>query len=414
MKKINKLQRIASATTAVALLAGISLQVLPGRAFAATQITNRSLLLESGTVSTRGNGIFDGGSEPAGHVKHLFTFSLHDGTDQVGSMTFQYCTTAAPVPNGLNCTAPGGINVSGATQTADTGASGFTTLSTSNATDNATTSPEINKITIGRSSAATLTLSGGSLVTTKEFSNIINPTSAMTFFVRIATYTSLNGTGAPLETGTVAAATSTQIDLSGTMPESLVFCAGAKISLTNSVPDCSTVTTGAVAFDRLFSPTDTALATSQMAASTNAGQGYAIAVHGPTLTSGSNTIAAMATTDTSKHGISQFGMNLVLNAGTEYANAPNFTNMVAVNEPNGANIAPTSNGTNYRGNPKTAYATAGSFTYIDGDVVADSSNGSLGGTDAQIYTNSYIVNVPGSQPAGTYSSTLTYICTPTF
>jgi len=35
-------------------------------------------------------------------------------------------------------------------------------------------------------------------------------------------------------------------------------------------------------------------------------------------------------------------------------------------------------------------------------------------TNSQEYTNSYVVNVDGSQPAGVYTATLTYICTAMF
>jgi hypothetical protein len=116
------------------------------------------------------------------------------------------------------------------------------------------------------------------------------------------------------------------------------------------------------------------------------------------MTSGSNTVAPLNTTDTSKHGVSQFGLNLVVNTTPAVGTA----------------LAPASNTTNYRGKPQTGYDTPDSFTYNTGGTVADSSNAVLGGTDAQIYTASYIVNVTGSQPAGTYTTTLTYICTATF
>jgi len=35
-------------------------------------------------------------------------------------------------------------------------------------------------------------------------------------------------------------------------------------------------------------------------------------------------------------------------------------------------------------------------------------------SNANLFTNSYIVNVAGSQAAGLYTSTMTYICTATF
>jgi hypothetical protein len=82
-------------------------------------------------------------------------------------------------------------------------------------------------------------------------------------------------------------------------------------------------------------------------------------------------------------------------------------------------VAPAANGTNYKGQPSaspTHFDTVNNyaFTASSNNVVADSANGGAGPTDAQIFTISYIVNVPGHQAAATYTSTLTYICTPTF
>jgi hypothetical protein len=155
----------------------------------------------------------------------------------------------------------------------------------------------------------------------------------------------------------------------------------------------------------LFSPTDTATTTSQMAASTNAGSGYVITVNGPTLTSGSNTISGMTTNaggDLGVRGTSQFGLNLKANTTT--------TSNPAV----GVEVAPAANGTNYKGEAMVGYNSVDHFRFLTGNSVADSANGGAGGTDAQIFTVGYVVNVPGSQPAGTYTTTLTYICTPTF
>lgn len=345
----------------------------------ATQITTRSLTLIAGAT--------DGGSKPGGVVNHDFNFTLPSSAS-VGSIQFKYCTTAADT-GVLTCVTPTGLSTTSATLSSQTGATGFTLVNTTNG------APYITR------TAASIT---GPQIVNYQLNTVTNPTSVNgeTFFVRISTYTSTNATGSPIDTGTVAAATSRGIDLTGTMPESLVFCAGATVSTTVGVPDCSTVTTGAVAFNQLFSPTDTATATSQMAASTNAGSGYAITVNGPTLTSGSNTVSAMTTSGLGSHGISQFGLNLKLNT--------TLTSTVAV----GAEVAVPSNGTNYRGQAATGYNTVDNFKFTTGDTVANSSNGGAGGSDAQIFTASYIVNVPGSQPAGTYTTTLTYICTPTF
>jgi len=228
------------------------------------------------------------------------------------------------------------------------------------------------------------------------------PAPSCTFFVRISTFASTNATGSAIDTGSVNASVNEQIVLTGTMPESLVFCTGASVTTTLGVPDCSTATSGAISFNQLFSPTDTATAVSQMAASTNAGSGYSVTINGPTLTSGGNTVTQMGSSTTGVRGTSQFGLNLKANTTS--------TSTPAI----GTEVAPAANGTNYKGQAITGYNTVDNFKYGNADTVANSSNGGAGGSDAQIFTASYIVNVPGSQPAGTYTTTLTYICTPTF
>ena len=359
----------------VALLSQAIFPVLAG----ASQITTRSLtLVANGTT---------GGSSPGGVVNHAFAFTL-PANSSVGSIQFKYCTTAADT-GALVCITPTGLVTTSATLSNQTGATGFTMVNTTNGAPYLT-----------RSAAAV----AAPQAVTYQFNTVTNPTSVNgeTFFVRIASFASITATGSPIDNGTVAAATNRSIDLTGTMPESLVFCAGATVTTTGGIPDCSTITTGAVAFNQLFSPTDTATATSQMAASTNAGSGYAITVNGPTLTSGSNTITAIGTSTTGVHGQSQFGLNLKLNTTA--------TSTTAV----GAEVAVASNGTNYRGQAITGYNIVDNFKFTSTDTVANSAQGGAGGSDAQIFTASYIVNVPGSQPAGTYTTTLTYICTPTF
>ena len=358
-----------------AVLVGLLLVsfLLPQMASAA-QITSRSLTLQAGPS--------DGGSKPGGVVYHYFAFTLPGGSN-VGSIKFLYCTTASGA-----CTTPTGLDTTSAILGSETGATGFSMVNTTNG------APYLTR------TAASV---GANTPVTYQLQTITNPTTTnSTFYVRISTYLSTDTTGGTTDTGTVAASTATQIVLTGTMPESLVFCTGGTVSTTLGVPDCSTATSGSVSFNQLFSPTDTATATSQMAASTNAGSGYVITINGPTLTSGSNTVTAMNAATTGVRGTSQFGLNLKANTVS--------TSTPAI----GTEVAPAANGTNYRGQATAGYNTVDTFKFTTGDTVANSASGGAGGTDAQIFTASYIVNVPGSQPAGTYTSTLTYICTPTF
>ena len=338
---------------------------------AAEMITARSLTLQAGAS--------DGGSKPGGVVKHLFGFTFATAGSTVGSIKFEYCTTASGT-----CTMPIGLITSSATMTGETSVTGFSITNTTNG------APYLHRV------PAAIT---GTPSATYQLSGITNPTATnTTFFVRIATYASQDATGTAIDAGTVAASTATQIVLTGIMPESLIFCAGATVTAVADIPNCASVTTGAVSFNQLFSPTDTATATSQMAASTNATGGYTISVNGETLKSGSNTIAGMPAQAAGTRGISQFGMNLKLNT------------VLTSTVPVGAEISLASNGTDLKGTASTGYDTVDNFKFVSGNTVAQSS----GATNAQIYTVSYIVNVPGSQTAGTYTTTLTYICTPTF
>ena len=367
-------KRIPLFVTAVLLLAAIILSAVPAKQAYAAQIVDRKLTLVAGAS--------DGGSKAGGVVSHLFDFTVPGGSD-VGSIQFLYCTTASGT-----CTTPTGLDTTSAALGSENGATGFSMVNTTNG------APYLTR------TAATV---AASTALTYQLDTITNPTdSNTTFFVRISTFLSEDTTGSATDTGTVTASTADEIVLTGIMPESLIFCTGGTISTTSGIPDCSTATSGAISFNQLFSPSDTATATSQMAASTNATTGYNITVNGATLTSGANTITAMSSAATGARGSGQFGMNLMANTTT--------TSTPAV----GADVAPSANGTDLRGQAATDYDTADTFKFADGDSVANSANGGAGPTNAQIFTASYIVNVPGSQIAGTYTTTLTYICTATF
>lgn len=365
--------------SAIAVVLAVSILPLFTMTASAAQLTNRKLtLIANGTT---------GGSMPGGVVNHQFTFDVPTaGT--LGSIRFEYCTTASVEA----CVAPTGMSASGATFGNETGSeiAGFSMGART-----------ANSFVLTRTPSA---ISAGDTAVLQA-NNITNPTPVnYTFFVRITTYASNDGSGSPIDSGTVAASTAEPIVLTGVMPESLIFCTGETVDA-----NCLTTTPGDVDFDQLFSPTDTATATSQMSASTNAGFGYVITINGPTLTSGSNTIPGWTTPTQAgtTRGISAWGLNLVANTTT--------TSAIAV----GANLTDPSNGTDKKGQPTTDYSTPDSFKFVSGDVVANSaydgaSNNTPGPTNSQVYTATYAANVAGNQLAGTYVSTLTYICTPTF
>lgn len=379
----------------------LTLQAFFSPSVFATQITTRKLTLQAGSGG-------DGGSKPGGVVNHLFEFTVPTTGTAIGSIKFEYCTTAANSLANPTCVMPTDLDttLAGATLGDELGVTGFTLNKTTNG------APYLSKATPS-------TPTGGGVLRYR-LDGIKNPSTEGTFFVRISTYNSTDTSGSAIDTGTVTASTAKQIILNGTMPESLVFCTGGAILKPVGVPDCSTATSGAITFNQLFSPTDTASAISQMAASTNAGSGYVISVNGPTLTSGGNTIAPItaASGTASAKGIAQFGLNLTLNTATA---APGFDSGAPAGIlTQSAAIDLASDGVNLNGRAYPGYDAQDTFkfdTSAGQNIVADS-NYSVQSTgkasDAQIYTVSYIANVPGSQAAGTYTSTLTYICTPTF
>lgn len=364
---------------AVLVTAGITSVYSAPEAYAA-QITTRSLTLVAGAT--------DGGSKPGGVVNHAYVFTVPSvGATNIGSIKFEYCTVAVEVA----CVAPTGMSAAAATFGNETG-SAVTGFSMGTKT--------VNSFILAKASGTSVP--AGSVVKVQA-NSITNPTTAnQTFFVRITTFTGIDGATGPVDTGSVAASTANQITVTGVMPETLIFCTGATINKTLGIPDCTTAAAGAINFNQLFSPTDTATASSQMAASTNAASGYSITVNGTTLTSGGNTIPAMAAAATRTRGKSEFGMNLKLNTVA--------TSTLAV----GAEVDVAPNGTDLRGQAKTGYNTVDTFKFNSGDVVAASDFNVAGPTNAQIYTSSYIADVAGNQISGTYVATLTYICTPTY
>jgi hypothetical protein len=114
-----------------------------------------------------------------------------------------------------------------------------------------------------------------------------------------------------------------------------------------------------------------------------------VTVNGATLTSGANTITALAAQTASAQGSGQFGLNLKANT------TPSV----------GADPAGTGTAT-----PTANYNTTNQYRFVTGDQVASKN----AADNFRLYTVSYIANIPGAQPAGTYTSTLTYIATATF
>lgn len=335
---------------ALGLIATTTLAVTPVHA---AQLTTRSVTPNTSAASATATHDFD------------FTTAT---TANIGSIKFEYCTTASGT-----CTKPAGLVTTSATLDAQsgTGATGFSIIAT---TDGA---PYITR------SAANI---NASTVVSYTLGAITNPSAAnTTFFVRMTTYTSTNATTGSTDSGVVATSTASQISLSASIDETLTFCTGTS-GITGS--SCAGATGTNVSLGSL-SPSGTGSGTSQIGVSTNGSSGYSITVAGSTLTSGANNIDSLAAQATSSQGTEQFGINL----------RDNTTPNVGV-DPTGSGTATAS----------ANYNTADQYRFVPGDVIASKAS-----ADAQrLFTVSYIANVGGNTPAGTYTSAIMYVATANF
>jgi hypothetical protein len=472
------LTRFLSGLGALVLLTGLTAQTFfPGTAFAAaTQITPRELLLEDGstdggskpggTVNHKFIFTLNDTTDALGTIVFQYcktAAAVQDGTLDCVAPTGM---DTSGVTAGVNSGAATGWNTPVAKQGWDT------------ANDSVYNAVELTRTAATVAAASTTleldNIVNPTTPNTTFFVRIWTFTSTSITY-NTANGTPLDKADAN-DYGTVAASTANPIVLEGTMPETLVFCTGQHVPMISStVPDCSNATfdnapTDTIPFNQLFSPSSTSYATSQMAAATNADSGYSITVNGPTLHSGTcadipnstggDCIDPMATTAISQPDTRQFGMNLIDDANpslleydgaTTIAADPTFTPTYysadgcvdSVPNPCGGRLWPVSGDAthDYYGVQDTGFdgrwpsgindntGDTGNYpTYTfkpnTPTVVASSDWDNSGGyaiasgtfhpTNTQRYTVTYIANVSGNQPAGSYTTTLTYICTPTF
>jgi hypothetical protein len=285
----------------------------------------------------------------------------------VGSVRVEFCSND-PLP-GTPCTAPTGMDTTGATLIAQTGTGGFSINSGSAA----------NEIILGRSpviapvSTATFTFTG-----------IVNPSVEGPYYARLQTFAASDGTGPFSDYGGIAFQITSAPSVTATVPPYLTFCTGAVIGGL----DCQNIIGDFVDFGELSSK-QTRSGTSQMLVATNAALGYNVTYGGTTLTSGNNIITALVSNDVSRPGVGQFGFNLRANSvpakGTDVV-GPGLST------------------------PEPAYSTPDQYRFDDGDLLVQYPQPD----DVRKYTSSYIANVPNSQAAGIYVSTITYVCLANF
>jgi hypothetical protein len=292
----------------------------------------------------------------AATTTYTFDFTTAS-TATIASIKIQACTTASG-----SCSVPTGWDEASSTLSSTT-FSGSWTVST--ATDG-----ELRASATGASS----TSSG--VAKQIVFGNVQNPTTANeTFFMRITTYTGSNWSTGPTDTGVVAASTAAQISVTASVDESLSLCV---YSGANCGAGGTSIALGALSSSSLTTGTH------KVEAGTNATSGYVLQYNGATLTDSgiSQTITAIGgTAAASSTGSEQFGFN----AGTY----------------SGGSGAP---GEQYDNTSEYAFVAGSSTTFASAS----------GPSATTTYTLTYGANISSGTEAGSYSTTITYICTATF
>lgn len=288
---------------------------------------------------------------------------LNNTSDSLGSIVFLFCSNTPLIAD--PCTAPTGLDASGASLISQNGATGFVISPGSNA----------NKLVISRAPAAP---AGSDL--SYIFSNITNPSQTGGDYLRIITTTGANATGTDTNDGGLAFAITNAVKIRAEVPPYLTFCTGVTIT----GYDCANARGDYINFGELSS-NHTSSSQQQLLAATNAASGYTISLLGNTMTSGNNTIQPLSTNSYSRPGTSQFGLNLVANSNPRI----------------GANPS----GLGQNTSVSTGYNQTNSFRFRSGEVVASSS----APANYRKYTVSYIVNVPKKQKPGIYATTITYV-----
>ena len=343
MKKI-KIKQLSKQILYAFIASTVLLAYLPSVASAA-QITARKVTIGSSLASAS--------------TSYNFNFTLPT-TTTVQSIKLQACDTASGT-----CTQTGAASgfSSGAgpatLATAPTGLGGAGTWTINTA--DATALRILNASNTGSPGAAVV-----------NFNSVRNPSATnSTFFIRITSYSDSAWTTA-IDTGDVAASTAGQITVTANVDETLTF------TLAAATVNLGTLTTSG-----------TGTGTSSMTVGTNAATGYSVTYSGTTLTSGTNTITALATPTGSSTNSKQFGINLVSNTTPAV----------------GTNVSGSGTGA-----AATGYNSTNLFKFNSGDTVATINVP----TNTNVFTTSYIANIDGISAAGAYTTVITYIATANF
>lgn len=228
-------------------------------------------------------------------------------------------------------------------------------------------------LTLTSPTAGTYIAAGNKVILTYDSTNSTNPSGAANYSISITA----NG-----DTGsiTVPIITNSQVAVTATVAQTLSF------ALSNNSIGFGALSTGSSTYaNTAGTGTGSETAAHTITASTNGTSGYTIALSGDTLKSGSNSITALGASPTAlSPGSSQFGIRATTSGGTGTVSSP------------------------FNGS-------AGSYGFgTTPPLVNTSFATAAGATATTTYSNFYAANISATTPAGSYSTTLTYVATANF
>ena len=381
MKRIQNISISVNATgqclryfAAVLLFAVAGLQGFVGQA-SALQITSRSIEISNSAAA-------------ATNVSYQVGFTATSNATIQG-IVVDFCDND-PIIGDATCTAPSGFSIGASPTVTTSGGSntGLTgTWTAASANTNRTLELTNSTGTALNNTPVVFTLSG-----------VTNPTTSNhSYYARILTYTTTGGAtgyapgseGAYTDYGGIALSTASTITVSAKVMESISFCVyhatcGDDTSLSlghgsNNVLDSTAVDTNNDSFSL----------------STNASLGVVVRLEGTTLTSGSNTIAAVnggsATPSAMTLGTAAFGMDI-----------PTPGAMTV----NGTYIGTGTPSSNYGLDTTTANSITGTYGGTIASVTTPTNN------DVTSFT--FAATAANTTPAGIYTANMTLIATGTY
>jgi hypothetical protein len=360
----------------------------------AAQIVSRKLALSSSANGTVAIGAAGSGSNGA-QATHTFTFTEATTGANVGSIEFLYCTTPLP---GTTCTAPAGLDASTVSSVSGATVSGWSLGTGGNV-------PTANRLRITRTPSNitnTQELIFGAGSTGTDY--IENPsTDNEEFFVRITTYAT-NAWGTQVDSGTVANSIAQQIDITAKVQETLNFSVGTTATAANAT--CDALSGSALALgdgDGVLNFQQAYDAHSYFRVSTNANSGTVIYYAGDTLKNSSDEIAEIGTSAAaSEPGTEQFGL-AIDDTGSQSADQFTFNTLDATAPYNDGQGTITDSGT-------------ASFAFDTASLTTPVEIASSGANTIVCDTGSvrYLGNISTTTAPGIYTTTVTYLATPTY